>query len=87
MGGEAIAKRGKDLQIAVWLVDAHMRKEGFVCLAPSFQFLHDLLEQYWDSLYPPIDEDGDMEVRAAPLVWFGAKLGEPLGFLPLSPAS
>jgi type VI secretion system protein ImpA len=83
MASDAIAKRGKDLQIAVWLVDALVRKEGFAVLAPSFQFLHDLLEQYWDTLYPPIDEDGDMEVRAAPLVWLGSKLGEPLGFLPI----
>jgi type VI secretion system protein ImpA len=83
MGGDAVAKRGKDLQIAVWLVDAHIRRESFGLLAPSFHFLHDLLEQYWDTLYPPIDEDGDMEVRSAPLVWLGAKLGEPLGFLPI----
>ena len=83
MASDAMAKRGKDLQIAVWLVDAHVHKEGFAVLAPCFHFLHDLLEQYWDTLYPPIDEDGDMEVRAAPLVWLGAKLGEPLGFLPI----
>jgi len=83
LGSEALANRGKDLQIAVWLVDAHVRKEGFSALTPAFQLLHDLLEQYWDGLYPPIDEDGDMEVRAAPLVWLGSKLGEPLGFLPI----
>jgi type VI secretion system protein ImpA len=83
MGSDAIAKRGKDLQIAVWLVDAHVRKEGFSVLAPALQFLKDLLEQFWDTLYPPIDEDGDMEVRSAPLVWLGTKLAEPLGFLPI----
>jgi type VI secretion system protein ImpA len=83
MGSDALAKKGKDLQIAVWLVDAHVRKEGFPVLAPALQFLHDLLEQYWDTLYPPIDEDGDMEVRSAPLVWLGSKLGEQLGFLPI----
>src|ERR1035438_8356255 len=89
MASEALAKRGKDLQIAVWLVDAHIRKEGFAVLAPGFQFLHDLLEQYWDTLYPEIDEDGDMEVRAAPLNWLGkaTKLPEKgiesLGYLPI----
>ena len=83
MGSEALAKRGKDLQIAVWLVDAQIRKDSFSALAPCFQLLHDLLEQYWDTLYPPIDEDDDMEVRAAPLVWLGSKLNEPLGFLPI----
>ena len=89
LGSDALAKRGKDLQIAVWLVDAHVRKEGLPVLAPAFQFLRDLLEQYWDTLYPPIEEDGDMEVRAAPLVWLGSILklpekgGESLGFLPI----
>lgn len=89
MASDALAKRGKDLQIAVWLVDAHIRREGFPVLAPAFQFLHDLLEQYWDTLYPEIDEDGDMEVRAAPLNWLGkvTKLPEKgiesLGFIPI----
>ena len=83
LASDALAKRGKDLQIAVWLVDAHVRKEGFADLADSLFFLRDLMEQFWDTLYPPLDEDGDMEVRAAPLVWLGSKLGEPLGFLPI----
>jgi type VI secretion system protein ImpA len=83
LGGEAVAKKGKDLQIAVWLVDSHIRREGFALLAPSFQFLHHLLEDFWDTLYPEIDEDGDMEVRAAPLDWLGGKLAEPLRFIPI----
>src|ERR1700760_2540141 len=50
LGSDAIAKKGKDLQIAVWLVEAHVRKEGFSALAPSLQFLRDLLDQFWDTL-------------------------------------
>src|ERR1035438_10704717 len=83
LSGEVLANRSKDLQIAVWLVDAHVHQEGFAVLPPALQFLRDFLEQFWDNLYPPMDEDGDMEVRAAPLVWLGGKLGEPLGFLPI----
>lgn len=83
LASDALAKRGKDLQIAVWLVDAHVRKEGFSILAEALLFLRDFMEQFWDTMYPPIDEDGDMEVRAAPLVWLGSKLGEPLGFVPI----
>ena len=74
---DALAKKGKDLQIAVWLADAHIRKEGFPMLAPAFQFLQNLQEQFWDTMYPEI-EDGDVEVRSAPLAWFGAKLEEPI---------
>ena len=46
MASEALAKRGKDLQIAVWLVDAHIRKEGFSVLAPAFQLLYDMPVSY-----------------------------------------
>ena len=83
LSSDALAKKGKDLQIAVWLADAHVRKEGFVALTPCFNFLRDLLDQFWDSLYPEIDEDGDMEVRSAPLEWLGNNLGEQLKFLPI----
>jgi type VI secretion system protein ImpA len=83
LASEAIAKRGKDLQVAVWLVDAHVRREGFSALAPGFRFLHGLLEGFWDTLYPEI-EDGDAEVRAATLEWLGSKLPDPLRTLPIT---
>jgi len=80
---DALAKKGKDLQIAVWLVDAHMRREGFATLAPSFIFLRELLERFWDGLYPEI-EDGDLELRAAPLEWLGTRLEEPMRLVPFT---
>ena len=83
LAGEAIAKRGKDLQIATWLVDAHVRREGFAALAPGFPLLQGLLEQFWETLYPEI-EDGDAEVRAATLEWLGSKLGDPIRTLPIT---
>ena len=83
LASDAIAKKGKDLQIAVWLADAHVRKEGFPVLESVFQFLQNLLDQYWNTLYPEI-EDGDVEVRSAPLAWFGSKLEEPLKALPIT---
>jgi type VI secretion system protein ImpA len=84
LAGEAFAKRGKELQLAAWLVDAHVRVEGFGVLAPALRFLHDFLDQYWDTLYPAVVEEDDLELRAAPLDGLGAKLGEPLGFLPIT---
>ena len=36
LASESLAKRGKDLQLAVWLVDAHVRREGFSVLASTF---------------------------------------------------
>jgi type VI secretion system protein ImpA len=83
LASEAIAKRGKDLQLSVWLVDAHVRREGFAVLPACFSFLRELCDRFWDTLYPEI-EDGDLEVRAAPLDWLGSKLDEPIRLLPLT---
>ena len=83
LASEAIASRGKDLQVAVWLVDAHVRREGFSALGPGFRFLQGLLEGFWDTLYPEI-EDGDAEVRAATLEWLGSRLPDPLRTLPIT---
>ena len=81
--GEVLTKRSKDLQIAVWLIDALVKREGFSVLEPSFRFLQGMLAQFWDTLYPEI-EDGDLEIRAAPLEWLGTKLEEPLRLVPLT---
>lgn len=83
LGGEAIATRGKDLQVAAWLIDSHVRKEGLSVLPACFRFLHDLCTEFWDTLYPEI-EDGDLEMRAAPLDWLGSKLEDPIRRAPLT---
>ncbi|MBV8551423.1 MAG: type VI secretion system protein TssA [Acidobacteriaceae bacterium] len=85
LASDVIAKRSKDLQIAVWLVDAHIRREGFAMLAPGFDFLRGLVDQFWGTLYPEI-EDGDLELRTAPLEWLGTKLDQPLNLLPITSA-
>lgn len=83
LASDVLAKRSKDLQIAVWLVDAHIRRDGFSVLAPSFEFLRNLLDQFWDTLYPEVEDD-DVEMRAAPLDWLGTKLEQPLVLLPIT---
>jgi type VI secretion system protein ImpA len=70
---DALAKKSKDLQLAVWLTEAMLRREGLAGLRAGLDLLDGMVEQYWDGLYPPID-DGDAEMRAAPLEWAGSRL-------------
>lgn len=74
---DAIATKSKDLQIAAWLTEALVSREGFPGLRSGLQVLTGLVDQYWDHLYPEIDE-GDAEMRAAPLEWIGIKLDLPV---------
>ena len=77
---DALKKRSKDLQIVAWLTDATLRKDGFGGLAMGFKLWHGLLDKFWDTVYPLIDED-DLELRAAPLA---IKLEVPVRLSPLN---
>jgi type VI secretion system protein ImpA len=79
---EALATRTKDLQLAAWLTEAALRTEGFSGLRQGLLLCHGLIDKFWDTLYPPL-EDGDPELRAAPLDWMGSGLEIPLKNTPL----
>src|SRR5579875_2001867 len=72
---DALANRSKDLQIAAWLAEALLRKHRFAGFQEGLDLLRGLLENFWETLYPEL-EDGDAELRAAPLEWVGTRLGE-----------
>lgn len=65
LAGEALAKRSKDLRLAGWLAEAHLRVEGFAVLVPSIELLRMLQETFWAGLYPEIEEGNDLELRMA----------------------
>ena len=79
---EGLATKSKDLQLAAWLTEALLHTEGFSGLGQGFALCHSLVARFWDGLYPPI-EDGDAELRAAPLDWLGTSLEVPLKSTPL----
>jgi type VI secretion system protein ImpA len=83
MASDALAKRGKDLQIAVWLVDAHVRKEGFSVLAPPSSFFT-TAGTVLGHLYPRSTKTAIW--KFAPPRWYGwgdETGNEPLGYLPI----
>jgi type VI secretion system protein ImpA len=65
-GCEALAEKSKDLEIAAYVVEALLRLEGFPGLRDGFRLLRELIERFWEHLYPLPDEDG-IDTRVAPL--------------------
>jgi type VI secretion system protein ImpA len=65
----ALTNQSKDLQIGAWLSEALIKERGFPGLRDSMKLLTGLQEQFWDTLYPEIDE-GDMSGRANAVAWF-----------------
>jgi type VI secretion system protein ImpA len=80
---EALATKSKDLQLAAWLAEAMLRREGVAGLREVLDTIRGFLETFWEGLYPEL-EDGDAEYRAAPLQWIGDRLESPLKNAPIT---
>lgn len=59
---EVLTQKSKDLQVACWLCEAVTELHGFAGVHDGLELLRGLIENFWDTLYPPI-EDGDLEPR------------------------
>jgi type VI secretion system protein ImpA len=73
IGTEALATKSKDLRVASWLTEALAKRYGFPGLRDGLRLMRELQERFWDTLYPE-NEEGDLETRAAPLVWLNEEL-------------
>jgi type VI secretion system protein ImpA len=87
---QALSSLTKDLQIAFWLSDAlvkynaHDRLEG---LRASLKLMHGLIEDFWDEVFPEIDQesdDGQFKARANIFVAFDSRLGIAIKTIPLT---
>src|SRR5260370_17528350 len=73
---DLLTKKTKDLQLAAWLTEALLKQKGFGGLKDGLALCHGLVEKFWDTLYPEL-EDGDAQSRGAPLGFIGTKLEIP----------
>lgn len=69
----SLLKRSKDLRVATLLTRALLHSEGFPGLLEGLQLILQLLQRYWEDVYPRLDaeEDNDPTMRLnalAPLV-------------------
>ena len=65
---DALKNKTKDLQIAAWFSEALTKQYGFAGLRDSLKLAAGFQENFWETLFPEIDE-GDMEGRANALEW------------------
>ena len=60
----ALTTQTKDLQIAVWLVEALIKQHGFAGLRDGVKLVRGFHEKFWETFYPEKDDDDDLEARA-----------------------
>ncbi|MBI9082857.1 MAG: type VI secretion system protein TssA [Desulfobacterales bacterium] len=80
---DALDRRSKDIQLAVWLMEALIPLHGFDGARAGLKLLTGLVEKYWDDLLPSIEDD-DLDGRVAPLVWMNEKLSLKLKLVPIT---
>jgi type VI secretion system protein ImpA len=89
---DVLARQSKDLQVAAWLTEAWTLREGLAGLAAGLRLVHDLMDRFWEHLYPELEfddperEGGDPELRAAPLEWMDHVLPAAVRAVPLTRA-
>ena len=83
---EALTEKTKDLQIAAWLTEALTRTEGFEGLIFGLKILTGFLSNFWDTVYPEIDED-DLDYRVGPLEFLNNNLWFPIKAVPVTDRS
>ncbi|HEX4933368.1 MAG TPA: type VI secretion system protein TssA [Gemmatimonadaceae bacterium] len=84
LGRELLEKESKDLQLAAWLTEGLLKRDGFAGLATGARILGGIVDKFWDGCYPAWDEE-DPEMRAGPLEWVGTKFDVPVKQLAIAP--
>jgi len=81
----ALSAKTKDLQVCAWLAESLVKVHGFPGLRDGLKLMRGVHEQFWETLYPEIDE-GDLEARANALSWMDRELALAIKEVPLTNA-
>lgn len=79
----ALTSRSKDLQIAGWLLEGLIQRDGFAGIPVGLGILIGLCRAFWPALFPEIEVD-DLSYRIAPFEWLNARLPLIVYRLPLT---
>jgi len=82
---ELLSHTSKDMKLALWYVDALSHTDHLAGIGHGISLLQALNQEYWLTMYPPLDgEEDSMDIRAGLLSWFVKALTDDLKQLPLA---
>lgn len=74
----------KDLQIAMWLLEAKTVMYGLPGLNQGLQLVHALCERFWEEIWPDIGSGGNMTARVSPFYFFAEKVADRILGIPMT---
>lgn len=78
-----LIRESKDLEVATWLTEALIRRNGFQGIRDAFVLIEGLIENFWDQLYPLPDEEDGIETRVSPLAGLNGAANEGVLIAPI----
>lgn len=82
---DLLSHTSKDIKLALWYVDALSHTDHLAGISHGLSLLQALNDEYWLTMYPPLDgEEDSMDIRAGLLSWFVKALTDDLKQLPLA---
>jgi len=83
LSSSIIQKSSKDLLVGSYLSYALLTNEGYLGFAVGLKVLNDMVDSFWDDLYPPIKR---LRARKTAFIWLAEKAGQYLTEHPPGPA-
>ena len=85
VGCDLLKNKTKDLQIAMWLMEAWIVERQFEGFIDGLKLVKGLSEKFWDEIYPAIDwENRSYSYRLAPFFFLSDKISEKIVLIPLT---
>ena len=82
---DLLSHTSKDMKLALWYVDALSHTDHLAGVSQGLSLLQALNDEYWLTMYPPLDgEEDSMDIRAGLLSWFVKALTDDIKQLSLS---
>lgn len=82
---ELLSHTSKDMKLALWYVDALSHTDHLAGIRQGLSLLQALNDEYWLTMYPPLDgEEDSMDIRAGLLSWFVKALTDDIKQLSLA---
>ncbi len=79
---EVLKTQTKDLEVTCWFCEALVREHGFSGLHRGLWLTRELIDRFWQHLYPLPDEDG-LDARLAPLCGLNGETHEGVLLAPI----
>lgn len=72
---DVLTTKTKSLEIVAWLIEALLRRDGFAGLRDGYRLAREMIEKYWDDVFPLPDEEDGLATRIAALVGLNGEDG------------